>query len=69
MFQWLGLMNEEMLLENGEMTYMIELHPWEGYRGTEWKEDTKIQVERSLEMSVREKGGNYGYGWSLAVRH
>lgn len=45
-------MNEEMLLENGQMTYMIELHPWEGYRGREWKGDTKIQVERSLEMSV-----------------
>lgn len=47
---WESLM--KMLLENGEMTYVIGSQPSEGSMGKECKGDTKIQVESDIETSI-----------------
>lgn len=47
----------KVLLEDGEMTHMIESYPLKGYKSEGWKGDLKIQVVSSIEMSVLGKEG------------
>lgn len=60
----------KMLLENGEVTYIIESHSWEDCGGGEWKEIQKYgwRIVENVCIGTREKGGNND-GWRFVVRH